>query len=247
MVTVQLAGGIGNQLCQVAAAYALAINNKDGLILSSHGWAALQGENPEKYKHTFFKNFMWTDEPLNYPVIQEPGVYHQLNYTGNIKLKGYFQDSRYFNMYRSLLYKTFFSSVDTLPYFDKKVSLHVRRGDYMRLYDKHPPVTLDYIYKAIEAVEQSMDIESILLFSDDTTWCKENIKDDRLVVADIGDDQKNIYLMTRCGVNIISNSTYSWWGAYLNPSDEKIVIAPETWYGNKDTQLTKAFSNAGLF
>lgn len=232
MLTVKLMGGIGNQMFQVAAAYGVSRENDDELLLSTYGWDSLSGKHPDNYMDNIFSEFIWTDKELMYHIVRE-SLDINIKYKGHIKLMGYFQNPAYFDKYRADLKRLFFKG-RTLD-FTNYISLHVRRGDYLRL-KKHPVVTKEYIERAIKEVDKKGNFERILLFSDDVDWCIENIKDERLVNADTGDDAENIFIMSSCGANIISNSTYSWWGAYLN-DNAKTVIAPKDWYVGQMSKL----------
>ena len=77
----------------------------------------------------------------------------------------------------------------------------------------------------------SNKIDVILVFSDDIKWCKENFIGDNFIFVENEKDYIDLYLMSMCNHNIISNSSFSWWGAWLNQSKEKVVISPEKWYG----------------
>ena len=74
-----------------------------------------------------------------------------------------------------------------------------------------------------------------LIFSDDLEWCKENFDFiENKVIIEGNTDYQDLYLMSLCKNNIICNSTFSWWGAWLNKNDKKIVIAPEKWFSSAD-------------
>ena len=113
------------------------------------------------------------------------------------------------------------------------VSVHVRRGDYIR-HDNLGFLDSAYYARATEAIEGTVGRISPFVFSDDPHWCAQNldltgevtIVDRR--VAD-GRDWEDMCLMSICRHHVIANSTYSWWGAWLNPSPSKIVVAPKTW------------------
>ena len=86
----------------------------------------------------------------------------------------------------------------------------------------------------------------ILIFSDDIQWCKQNIKLDNCIyiTSDIFDDYEQLYLMSLCDDNIISNSSFSWWGSYLNNNINKKIIAPKIWFGtNCDYNSIDIYTN----
>jgi len=124
---------------------------------------------------------------------------------------------------------------------DKKtVSIHVRRGDYISnpyASEQHNIVTMDYYHKALSYLTSKIPKENlkVYIFSDDIDWVKENlilVGYDIEYVAGHIHDYEELHLMSLCDHNIIANSSFSWWGAWLNRNPEKIVIAPEKWIRN---------------
>ncbi len=158
---------------------------------------------------------------------------------------GYWQNEKNFLPIRNKILETF-----TFPTFKdgknkelvkliaskKTVSCHVRRGDYLK-----DPVygvcTSEYYVKAINEINKKASPELYCIFSDDIHWCKENLcdiigKDKEIVFVDWNngkDSFRDMQLMSLCNYNIIANSSFSWWGAWLNNHDDKIVIAPSVW------------------
>ena len=118
------------------------------------------------------------------------------------------------------------------------VSLHVRRGDYIS--DKKNAFigvcTLDYYKTAIEKIKTQVDNPVFFVYSDDINWVKNNLVIDKTAVFvnhNRGQESYNdMHLMSLCKHNIIANSSFSWWGAWLNTSPDKIVIAPKQWFAN---------------
>jgi hypothetical protein len=116
-------------------------------------------------------------------------------------------------------------------------SLHIRRGDYVT--DKyantyHGVLDMTYYQKAISTLQSKLCGKQLVLFvfSDDISWVKENLKTEVPYVCvsrpEIS-DYEDMYLMSQCNHNIIANSSFSWWGAWLNPRKDKIIIAPKRW------------------
>jgi hypothetical protein len=157
----------------------------------------------------------------------------------NIDLYGYFQDERYFKDDRDFILsilkfkdeyentaQEYISSVDKPV---KKVSLHVRRGDYT-LYPNHHPVCSKEYYQKAMSIFDIKDVK-FLIFSDDIEWCREEFKGDQFIFVDSGSPYSDLRIMTLCDHHIIANSSYSWWGAWLNTKEGKRVIAPSRWFG----------------
>ena len=155
------------------------------------------------------------------------GVHNEIPKANDLYLLGYFQSEKYFKEYRGEIINLF-----DIPKYDIQkgiVSVHVRRGDYIKLAAKHPPVTISYL---LAAMNQFADDEfKFMFFSDDIAWCKENFQGDRFLFSEGKSMKEDMGLMASCEHNIIANSTYSWWGAWLNQNPDKIVIAPKQWFG----------------
>lgn len=118
------------------------------------------------------------------------------------------------------------------------VSVHIRRGDYIQ----HPTLggicTKHYFEKAIDYINKKIANPKFIFFSNDIQWCKENFSLENAIYVDwnIGKHSyRDMQLMSLCAHNIIANSSFSWWGAWLNTNPSKIVIAPKTWINLVDT------------
>ena len=120
------------------------------------------------------------------------------------------------------------------------VSVHVRRGDY--LHASHNGMyegicTLDYYRKAMVQIREKEPEAVFFLFSNDMEWTKEHLAGPDCVPVEGGSEEKgylDLYLMSRCRHNIIANSSFSWWGAWLNDNPEKQVIAPARWINGRE-------------
>ena len=124
------------------------------------------------------------------------------------------------------------------------VSLHIRRGDYLNnsIYNVCDE---DYYRKAVAYILREVEKPKYFIFSDDTTWCKvfmnrmsgigEHPIDYTIINHNKGKDSyKDMYLMTQCNHNIIANSTFSWWGAWLGTQNDKIVVCPNRWINGRE-------------
>lgn len=117
------------------------------------------------------------------------------------------------------------------------VSLHVRRGDYVsnsHTNAYHGVCSLDYYRAAVAHIRSTVAEPHLFVFSDDHDWTRENLKLDlptTYVIANSADRGfRDMQLMSLCRHHVIANSSFSWWGAWLNPSPEKIVVAPALWF-----------------
>lgn len=163
---------------------------------------------------------------------------------GNAYVMGHFLHRKYFEQIRELLLEEFVPKTDILLRQDiakamrtyHTVSVHIRRGDY--LYAESVRASCkemkqrDYYRRAMEYLADYLDNPIFLLFSDDMEWIKENFPCPypRIYVSDgIYQDYEELTLMSLCQHNIIANSTFSFWGAWLNQNPNKLVIAPKHW------------------
>jgi len=166
---------------------------------------------------------------------------------------GYFQSEKYFLSIRNILIKSFTlkSTLSVEAQQIKKVieasgvsiSLHVRRGDYINNSTTnkiHGTCPLDYYQNAMSLLNEKYDEIQYFVFSDDIAWVKKNLPIENAVyVSKEGNriPHEDIYLMSQCKHNVIANSTFSWWGAWLNNNPQKTVIAPERWFATQKMQL----------
>jgi hypothetical protein len=118
----------------------------------------------------------------------------------------------------------------------ESVSVHIRRWDYLQWNNihYHGVCSLEYYQQAIHHIQWSISNPRFFFFSDDIQWVKENIKtgnqDDVYVDHNTGDQSReDMRLMSLCKHNIIANSSFSWWGAWLNTNNKTIIIAPKNW------------------
>lgn len=188
-------------------------------------------------------------EPINERhIIIEP--YFQfcpdiLKVRDNCYLSGNWQSEKYFKEIEQTI-KNDFTLKDGLTaasknWIDKindcnSVSLHIRRGDYVssqKTNQFHGTCGLEYYQKAIDAITTKTKNPEFFIFSDDIEWAKNNLKIDCPIyfVSDKSiPDYEELIIMSKCRHNIIANSSFSWWGAWLNNNQDKIVIAPQKWF-----------------
>lgn len=164
-----------------------------------------------------------------------------------IELFGYFQSEKYFSRVESAIRKmfTFKDGPDTgsLYWMNRiktekiSVSVHVRRGDYLLKPETHPTLRMGYYQRAMNLMKKCFGSElTFFIFSDDTEYVNHefsNIRNVCIVPSDEGSDVHELIMMSQCHHNIIANSSFSWWGAWLNTNKEKIVVAPACWFGPK--------------
>lgn len=230
-----LKGGLGNQMFIIAAAFCLAKKNGsllifDKKIISPHGGNA-------KYWDTFF-NFINLVVPFSgMDKTESEGTEFKFrDITKNVprlQLSGYFQHAGFLydmrndiqNLYQptpDLLYgiKNKYSWINNDKY---KVSIHIRRGDYVKAPHFHDvPVKYYNICQNKIIQKYGRDKLMFIVFSDDIQWCKKNIKGDIYISGET--DYKELYLMSLCHIHVIANSTFSWWGAYLSRWPDEVYV-----------------------
>tara|TARA_R110002051_G_scaffold8568_2_gene35600 strand:- start:4299 stop:5048 length:750 start_codon:yes stop_codon:yes gene_type:complete len=161
--------------------------------------------------------------------------YNPMPEVSHLTLHGYFQSEKYFNEYEEDIRKEFtFRNITEFKVPKKTVSIHVRRGDYLSKPEYHPVCSMDYYHKAMREFEGY----TFLVITDDKEWCLERFDLPNTQVSLAESAEEDLQRMSLCDHHIIANSSFSWWGAWLNPNKHKRVIAPKKWlgvaYGNYD-------------
>ena len=156
----------------------------------------------------------------------------------NSYIKGWFQDERYFINIKEILKNEFkpkylreeLAEKEKLLKNVDSVFVHVRRGDYVRI---HHDLNMAYYRIAIKKMKEKKPNAVFCVFSDDILWVKNHLDVDAELIWMNEDrvlkDYEELYLMSKCKSGIISNSTFSWWSAWLMDSQEKTIIAPSKW------------------
>lgn len=121
------------------------------------------------------------------------------------------------------------------------VSLHIRRGDYLNNSLYEGVCTDEYYNNAITYIKQNVDNPIFYIFSDDVEYAKNRYHGDDFVIIDEFHEKRShydMYLMTQCKYNIVANSSFSWWGAWLNQNKDKIVVCPTKWSNQFEFRYT---------
>lgn len=262
MITVYLQGGLGNQLFQIYAYLSFCYDTGDKIILplKKYDKFSAGGCPRNTYWDTLFKRlsiFVKDDKEIyTIPFYNEPFYKHHplIKYDNDLsyRFRGYFQSWKYFD-------KHFFKINDIIgienlqkqtaikyPMYSKNsISMHFRIGDYKNIQDCHPLLSNQYYINSINHLIQKTknDAFNIIVFFEKTDEKQINIKIKILkkkfkninftkINYDIP-DWEQLLIMSNCEHNIIANSSFSWWGAYLNPNKNKIVTYPNIWFGKK--------------
>ena len=236
----QITGRLGNQLFQIATAYALARQSNQNFVMVYNGY----NQYEQEYK-SYFHELPWITRQ-NLPNSPNLNIYSEkhggvncFQYNSNLNLKvqelksqalyldGYFQNEKYFKCYTDNLKKMFLKKpVENVNgYF-----IHVRRGDYVN----HPVYEIDYTSYLKKAIEHFPKDSQFYVVSDDITYCKTSEMFKQLTLALLTfvelDTIDTLNFMAACKGGICANSSFSWWGAYLG--GREIVTFPKQWINN---------------
>jgi len=247
MISSYLQGGLGNQLFQIAAAAALATDNDDQAEFDTANHdLPKQGRKCKNYLETVFRNVKFSSGLKLNNVYHEPHYcYKEIKYVPGMCLVGYFQSEKYFVKHVDKIRNLFSVDDKTKAAIKEKygevlkketVAVHVRRGDYLKYSDTHPPCTVEYYQTAMNQFPKD---STYLFFSDDIDWCKDNFAQDNIIFVEGEEDIFDFYFISMCKSIILSNSSFSWWAAWLNENDNKKVIAPKRWFGKNVSHDTK--------
>ncbi|WP_339658672.1 alpha-1,2-fucosyltransferase [uncultured Polaribacter sp.] len=259
MIIVRILGGLGNQMFQYAYAKALEQNGYDVKIDISkfkkyklHGGYHLDKFNIDLSTPSFISTFLSVSK-IKKNVKEKNLLFDEnlLKLTGNEFIKGYFQTEKYFTGIRAILLDQF-TLIQSISKETNTVaknilssknscSLHIRRGDYVsdkKANSVHGTCDLNYYKNAIQLINDTHQNITFFVFSDDISWTKENLHIENAIYVDNKTiPHEDMYLMSLCKHNITANSSFSWWGAWLNKNDNKTVIAPKNWFVNKENEV----------
>jgi hypothetical protein len=249
-------GQLGNQMFQYASLRGIAKNREYNFCIPYHNEVVVDNLG-NKLRIELFNAFaMSSVTQLNIQVIDQdrPTVSEDgFNFNENIyndcpdwvNLQGYFQTEKYFKNIEEEIRQDFtFRNEISLPCkhkmseVDRPIALHIRRGDFLINSANHNNLGLDYYDTALKNFD---DDRTVVIFSDDPEWCKEQslFEDDRFLVSEGNDSYTDLCLMSLCTDFIIANSTFSWWGAWLSKSINKVVCSPDPsiWFGPNNAHL----------
>lgn len=220
------------------------------------------------HKRTLFQKIVtriFSTFPSKYFIGNQKGFEYDIafdSYPNNSYLNGYWQSEKYFSSIREVLLKELVIKKEMTPLCkstkdlilnSNSVSLHIRRGDYVSNKNataSHGILSLEYYDKAMAHLNGIYKDLKVFIFSDDINWVKDNLKlTNECVYVDFNTGENSVfdmYLMSQCKHNIIANSSFSWWGAWLNQNPHKTVIAPEKWFADKNLNTKDLIPNSWL-
>ena len=227
-------GRFGNQLFFVASTIGIANKNKTDFAFSSQ-----MGFGSENYQK-IFKNKLPTTNYKPTKKYYQSGFHYEDIIIDDAELIGYFQSEKFFKNCEEIIKEQFSFKDEFIDLVLKKyknalnsISIHVRRGDYINQPNHHPVLEKEYYSNILNNIGN--EYENIFVFSDDVDWVKNNFAGDRYIFPnfDVDNDLFCFILMSMCKDNVISNSTYSWWAAWINNNQNKKIYSPthEKWFG----------------
>ena len=247
MITAELQGKLGNMMFEIAAiedmGYRTGIETAyPDVNANINDLRKPQACTSEYRGHEYFKlfkNFNWhknQDGDTHHDnVVNVPFHYVPIEPTDYTKYTGYFQSELYFP-HRDFILNLFEPAdfiKEQLVRFkdivgDNKAAIHVRRGDYIKLNKVYHVLDMNYYNKAMWYLK-NLGVRDFVVFSNDRVWCEQNLKGEHFTHMK-EDAFIELFLMGQCKYNVIANSAFSWWGAYLNNNEGRKIIAPNRWF-----------------
>jgi len=255
-------GRLGNQIFQYAACYALAKKINSLFVIPKQNIDNIKQDGCYDFSNNQWipYNFrMYDIFNLTAPIIdtfqtdyiyQEPYFHYTelTNIKDNTSIQGYFQSEKYFIDYKEDILKEFSFKSEILDKAlniikdfknNEIVAVHIRRGDNI-INPTFPLISFDYIQTALNLFSDKE--YNFLIISDDISYCKKIFSEtENIRFSEGNSDFIDLCLMSLADHNIISNSSFSWWGAYLNQNPDKKVIAPSNWFKDKTINLGDLF------
>jgi len=249
-ITANMCGGLGNQLFQIGMVYCLSWEyDKQPVIKKIKSSPSIFNHRPVYWNNVFHKVNTVDDEKFNSISFEQMKENFELEYKlssdKSYLLDGYFQYPFYLNKYREKIIDLFSLPEDLMKSIKTKyqminpdrlpsVAVHVRRGDYLQLQHFHVVQPIEYFQSGIKSFS---DEHLFIVFSDDIKWCQDHIKAKNIyfvsyidAIDQLQQDVFELFLMSLCDHQIISNSSFSWWGYWLNTNPDKKLIHPMRWF-----------------
>lgn len=253
MIYCNLKGGLGNMLFQIAATYSLAKKQNTTCSFPNFENHLNYLNSDDKYnpslKHAEEYKLLFSKLTFEFPKEQVHTHSYPFEYTDfippdNCFIDGFFQSEKYFKDYRNnilnlfdppdLIMEKINITLNTLP--DKFNVIHVRLGDYLNNPDVHFNLPFSYFHESVDRLNSSYPY---IIFSDNIEICKKHFTQNKFLFLDGLKDYIELFLMSKGQNFIISNSSFGWWGAWLNTNGNKRVLAPTKWFGPAWNTCTK--------
>lgn len=223
-------GRLGNQMFQIAATVGYALDNKKDYTFIPYQWQWQE-----------YMELPLLEVECNNEVCEDSLRFTHLPFKeGNVNVHGHLLSTQYFNHHR----KHLLNLMKLTPKWDEYVSnlydytdtcsVHVRRGDFMEAgqVNNQGYMKLDYYKCAVDKLKGKDT--TMIICSDDIQWCKDNFTYDKQIFVEGNPDIIDMFITSKCSNNVISNSSFGWWGAYLNQTKGHRVVAPRQWFVETD-------------
>ena len=254
IITTNLNGGLGNQLFEIAIAYAHSLKYNTRLLIErAANFYCSQGFHPSSYINSIYKKLTFVNsfDKIDHICREiDWGTFYSFNELSSIleneepkviKFDGYFQSDLYFDKYSKEIKELFTPDIGIINFLDFSSELFkhfpelkdehdfcfigIRRGDYVTKYQTHNPCGMTYFNTAMKMMNKSC----YYIATDDYEWAKKNFIGDSFKFLDIGNDVIQFYAACLFKNYIISNSTFHWWASFLSIYDNPRIIAPDKW------------------
>lgn len=246
MITCKLMGGLGNQLFQIFTVISYSITHNIPFAFVYSDKVNIGRERPTYWNNMLQSIKIYTNYNENAYVYNEPSfMFSEIPKMPSVCLNGYFQSYKYFETNKETIagiceireHQTK-EQINT-----KTISMHFRIGDFKDLQEYHPLLPVNYYINALKYVSDNFDGDyDVLVFCEvedkHTVQAIIDVMHIKYKVSFIDEnipDWRQMVIMSCCDVNIIANSTFSWWGAYLNNLPNHVVLYPNIWFGPRIT------------
>jgi predicted phosphatase len=251
----QLLGGLGNIFFIISNIYSLSIDRNMDFCVTNFTQSCTKRKEENKWIYDILKSVKKVNKrPKDVKIIYREREFSFQRIPDSkgqsMEIYGYYQSAKYFEHNRENIiellteYKKEIQNKLNIQfnYDGKTISLHIRRGDYLKLQHAHVVQDLDYYNTSLKRLAKELNYETVeklnkdfrvMVFSDDIQWCNQqkifkSLKNIRYMEKN--PPIEDMYLMSMCNHHIIANSSFSWWGCYLNDKEGKKVIAPSKWF-----------------
>ena len=260
--TSTLMGGVGNQMFQIAIAYAMSRKFHGRLLFVKQATHMCgQGSSPSKYYTNLYEKLVFVDklEPTKsisekqwkaYALLPEVESYleNRQDTLSTILFHGYWQSVQYFQDYRTEIKYLFTPYPGIIQYLERYTRLFerfpelkndndycfigVRRGDYIKKADYHSPCGMTFYNEGM----RQMNKQRYYIASDDIEWCRKKFVGDQYVFFDVDDDLEQLYITALFKNYILSNSSFHWWGSFLSVYPNPTILVADKWVFGKDAK-----------
>jgi hypothetical protein len=229
---VNVCGGIGNQLFQIAAGYAYSKKYEKELFINVTEWTASQGKQPNNYADNLLQNFEFHNGPLQnvHSIDEKEFNYNELPYyDGDVVLNGYFQSLKYFQDYKDeFVSKLVLPKINTIFITNKSVAFHIRMGDYSRF-----PTIFGNNEEYFRKLFREYKDHNINVFTDSPEYVNRFLNEGEFNIFSSNSELKDLTALAQHEILVCSNSSFSWWASLLGVPKKKVYV-PSKWLHDRD-------------